>query len=51
MVWTHRFEKLMLIMAYVLTFIIVLGGALINKGLSLFMIAQVRMIFLSIIEY
>ena len=43
MVWTHRFEKLMLILAYLLAFVVVLGGALINKGLSLFMIAQVKM--------
>ena len=43
MVWTRRFEKLMLILAYLLAFVVVLGGALINKGLSLFMIAQVKM--------
>ena len=35
---------MMLIFAYIMTFLIVLCGALVNKGLSLFMIAQVIII-------
>ncbi len=42
MVWVKRFEKLMLILAYVLTFIIIGTAAVIGKGTTFFMIAQVR---------
>ena len=45
MVWTHRFEKLMLMLAYILTFLIVLCGGLASKGLALFMIAQVEKLY------
>jgi hypothetical protein len=36
-----RFEKLMLLIAYVLTFLIVLACAVVSKGVTLFMFSQV----------
>lgn len=42
MVWVARFEKLMLIMAYVLTFLIIFTAAVVGKGTTFWMIAQVK---------
>ncbi len=41
MVWVRRFEKLMLITAYVLTFLIIFGAVTVGKGVTFFMISQV----------
>lgn len=41
MVWVKRFEKLMLFLAYILTFLIVLFAAVASKGVTLFMFSQV----------
>ncbi len=40
--WVKRFEKLMLILAYILTFAIVLVCAVASKGVTLFIISQAR---------
>ena len=39
--WVKRFEKLMLLLAYVFTFILVLVCAVASKGVTLFVISQV----------
>ena len=41
LVWVKRFEKMMLLIAYVLTFIIVFTAAVVSKGPTFFVIAQV----------
>ena len=41
MVWSRRFEKFMLITAFLLTFVLVLTAGIISKGLTMFMVAQV----------
>ena len=41
MVWVKRFEVLMLLLAYILTFAIVLIFSVISKGTSLFLMTQV----------
>ncbi len=48
-VWVSRFERLMLILAYVLTFIIIAIAAVVGKGTTLFMISQVRIQTVAII--
>ena len=44
MVWVKRFEKMMLIMAYIFTFIIVFTAGIVGKGTTFFMIAQVQLL-------
>ena len=41
MVWVKRFEKMMLVIAYILTFLIIFTAAVVSKGVTFFMIAQV----------
>ena len=41
MVWVKRFEKLMLLLAYVFTCLIVLVAGVTSKGVTLFMFSQV----------
>lgn len=41
MVWVKRFEKLMLLLAYALTFLIIFTAAVVGKGVTFFMISQV----------
>ena len=41
MVWVQRFEVVMLVTAYILTFFIVLVSSVISKGTTLFIISQV----------
>ena len=41
MVWVQRFEVVMLVVAYILTFLIVLVSSVISKGTTLFIISQV----------
>jgi len=43
LVWVRRFEKLMLILAYVLTFLIIGTAVVVGKGTTFFMVSQVRM--------
>ena len=47
-VWARRFEKLMLILAYILTFCIIFAAAVVGKGVTFFMIAQVAHFFIVI---
>ena len=41
MVWVQRFEVVMLVVAYIVTFLIVLVSSVISKGTTLFIISQV----------
>ena len=41
MVWVKRFELVMLVIAYILTFLIVLVSSVVSKGTTLFIISQV----------
>ena len=41
MVWVKRFEIVMLIIAYIFTFLIVLVSSVVSKGTTLFIISQV----------
>ncbi len=41
MVWVKRFEKIMLVLAYILTCFFVLAAAVASKGITLFVISQV----------
>ncbi|TRY79649.1 hypothetical protein TCAL_06588 [Tigriopus californicus] len=51
MVWVRRFEKLMLIIAYILTFAIVITGVVVGKGVTMFMIAQVSPVDSRVLPY
>jgi hypothetical protein len=42
LVWVKRFERFMLITAYILTFIIIGTAVVVGKGTTFFMVAQVR---------
>ena len=41
MVWVKRFEKVMLFLAYILTFLLVLISAVVSKGITLFVMSQI----------
>eukprot|EP00095_Tigriopus_kingsejongensis_P009688 maker-scaffold84_size396325-snap-gene-2.41 protein:Tk09688 transcript:maker-scaffold84_size396325-snap-gene-2.41-mRNA-1 annotation:"hypothetical protein DAPPUDRAFT_318323" len=51
MVWVRRFEKLMLLIAFLVTFAIIITGTVVGKGVTMFMIAQVSPVDLRVLPF